>query len=91
MAGRERDRDSKKEGKREAKVRKRKTCWFTENKIAHIDYKDEKMLRRFVNERGKIVSRKVSGTSARHQRELAVAVKRARHLALLPFVAENMR
>jgi small subunit ribosomal protein S18 len=44
-----------------------------------------------VNERGKIVSRKVSGTSARHQRELAMAVKRARHLALLPFVAENMR
>ena len=86
-----RERDNKKEGKREAKVRKRKTCWFTENKIAHVDYKDEKLLRRFINERGKIVSRKVSGTSARHQRELAIAVKRARHLALLPFVAENMR
>jgi small subunit ribosomal protein S18 len=86
-----RERDAKKDGKREAKVRKRKTCWFTENKIAHVDYKDEKLLRRFINERGKIVSRKVSGTSARHQRELAIAVKRARHLALLPFVAENMR
>ncbi|HEX2612132.1 MAG TPA: 30S ribosomal protein S18 [Fibrobacteria bacterium] len=86
-----RERDNKKDGKREAKVRKRKTCWFTENKIAHVDYKDEKLLRRFINERGKIVSRKVSGTSARHQRELAIAVKRARHLALLPFVAENMR
>jgi small subunit ribosomal protein S18 len=86
-----RERDAKKDGKREAKVRKRKTCWFTENKIAHVDYKDEKMLRRFINERGKIVSRKVSGTSARHQRELAIAIKRARHLALLPFVAENMR
>ena len=86
-----RERENKKDGKREAKVRKRKTCWFTENKIAHVDYKDEKLLRRFINERGKIVSRKVSGTSARHQRELAIAVKRARHLALLPFVAENMR
>jgi small subunit ribosomal protein S18 len=91
MPPRERERDTKKDGKREAKSRKRKTCWFTENKIAHIDYKDEKMLRKFVNERGKIVSRKVSGTSARYQRELATAVKRARHLALLPFVAENMR
>jgi small subunit ribosomal protein S18 len=86
-----RDRDNKRDSKREAKGRKRKTCWFTENKIAHIDYKDEKLLRKFVNERGKIVSRKVSGTSARYQRELATAIKRARHLALLPFVAENMR
>lgn len=84
-------RDSRKDAKREAKARKRKTCWFTENKIEHVDYKDEKLLRRFINERGKIVSRKVSGTSARHQRELAIAIKRARHLALLPFVAENMR
>lgn len=80
-----------KEKEKESKVRKRKTCYFTENKIEHIDYKDERLLRKFVNERGKIVSRKVSGTSARYQRELATAVKRARHLALLPFVAENMR
>ncbi len=93
MAGREKParRDAKKDGRREAKSRKRKTCYFTENKIAHIDYKDEKLLRKFINERGKIVSRKVSGTSARYQRELASAIKRARHLALLPFVAENMR
>ncbi len=92
MAGRERNsRDTKRDSKREARSRKRKTCYFTENKIAHIDYKDEKLLRKFVNERGKIVSRKVSGTSARYQRELAQAIKRARHLALLPFVAENMR
>lgn len=76
---------------KESKIRKRKTCYFTENKIEHVDYKDDRLLRKFINERGKIMSRKVSGTSARHQRELAVAVKRARHLALLPFVAENMR
>ena len=95
MPGRDRDKDGKKDGKkndkREAKTRKRKTCYFTENKIANIDYKDDKLLRKFINERGKIVSRKVSGTSARYQRELASAIKRARHLALLPFVAENMR
>ena len=76
---------------KDGKVKRKKICFFTENKIKHIDYKDDKLLRKFVNERGKIVSRKVSGTSARHQRELAIAVKRARHLALLPFVAENMR
>ena len=76
---------------KENKIRKRKNCYFTENKIAHIDYKDDRLLRKFVNERGKIVSRKMSGTSARYQRELATAIKRARHLALLPFVAENMR
>ena len=80
-----------KEKEKESKVRKRKTCYFTENKIEQIDYKDDRLLRKFVNERGKIISRKVSGTSARYQRELAAAIKRARHLALLPFVAENMR
>ncbi len=71
--------------------KRRKVCFFTENKIKYIDYKDERLLRKFVNERGKIVSRKISGTSAKYQRQLATAIKRARHLALLPFVAENMR
>ena len=76
---------------KDGKVKRKKICFFTENKIKHIDYKDDKLLRKFVNERGKIVSRKISGTSATYQRELAIALKRARHLALLPFVAENMR
>ncbi len=76
---------------KDGKVKRKKICFFTENKIKHIDYKDDKLLRKFVNERGKIVSRKISGTSATYQRELATALKRARHLALLPFVAENMR
>jgi small subunit ribosomal protein S18 len=76
---------------KDGKTKRKKICYFTENKIKHIDYKDEKLLRKFVNERGKIVSRKISGTSAVYQRELAIAIKRARHLALLPFVAENMR
>lgn len=76
---------------KDGKTKRKKICYFTENKIKYIDYKDEKLLRKFVNERGKIVSRKISGTSAVYQRELAIAIKRARHLALLPFVAENMR
>ena len=92
--GKDRDRDRDRDGKggkdREWK-RKKKNCWFTENKIAHIDYKDEKLLRKFINERGKISARKFTGTSSHYQRELAVAIKRARHLALLPYVAENMR
>jgi small subunit ribosomal protein S18 len=85
------DRDGKGSKEKEWKSKKRKTCYFTENKIAHIDYKDDKLLKKFINERGKISSRKFSGTSARYQRELATAIKRARHLAMLPFVAENMR
>jgi small subunit ribosomal protein S18 len=76
---------------KDGKTKRKKICFFTENKIKNIDYKDDKLLRKFVNERGKIVSRKISGTSAVYQRELAIAIKRARHLALLPFVAENMR
>lgn len=76
---------------KDQKQKRKKVCYFTENKIKHIDYKDDKLLRKFVNERGKIVSRKISGTSSYYQRELATAIKRARHLALLPIVSENMR
>jgi small subunit ribosomal protein S18 len=56
-----------------------------------IDYKDVGTLRRFVTDRGKIRSRRKTGTCAKHQRRLAVAIKRARHLALLPFTAEQIR
>ena len=76
---------------KDSKTKRKKICYFTENKIKFIDYKDDKLLRKFVNERGKIVSRKISGTSAVYQRELAIAIKRARHLGMLPFVSENMR
>ncbi len=76
---------------KEGKVKRRKTCYFTENKILFIDYKDDRLLRKFVNERGKIVPRKVSGTTALYQRQLATAIKRARHIGLLPYVSENMR
>lgn len=70
---------------------RRKTCSFCEEKVAHIDYKQADMLHGFLTERGKIRPRRQTGTCARHQRQLAVAIKRARHLALLPFVVEPGR
>lgn len=68
--------------------RRRKVCYFTANKIEHIDFKDVDLLKRFITERGKILPRRVTGTSAKYQRKLAIAIKRARHMALLPFVKE---
>ncbi len=58
-------------------------------KSVNIDYKDVKLLRKFISERGKIVPRRISGTSAKSQRQLANAIKRARYIALLPYVANN--
>ena len=77
--------------KNNSRVRRKKTCWFTENKVAFIDYKDEKVLRRFISERGKIIPRRISGTRAKYQRMLVEAIKRARHRAMLPFVADTLR
>lgn len=71
-----------------ARRAKKKVCMFCVDKVEHIDYKDTAKLRRFVSERGKIVPRRISGNCAKHQRQLTVAVKRARQIALLPFVAE---
>ncbi len=68
--------------------RRKKTCYFTDNKIEKIDWKDVDLLRHYVSDRGKILPRRVTGTKAIYQRELAVAIKRARHMALLPFVRE---
>lgn len=70
---------------------KPKVCFFSRNGIVAIDYKDEELLRRFVTERGKIAPRRNTGTLPKYQRPLAVAIKRARHLALLPFVKEYYR
>lgn len=67
---------------------RRKVCSFCVDKVDFIDYKDVARLRRFVSERAKILPRRVTGTCARHQRELTVAIKRARHIALMPFVSE---
>lgn len=71
-----------------AKRAKKKVCMFCVDKVEHIDYKDTAKLRRYVTERGKIVPRRISGNCAKHQRQLTIAVKRARQIALLPFVAE---
>ena len=68
--------------------RRRKVCLFCTEKTAVIDYKDPVRLRKFISERGKILPRRVSGTCAKHQRELTVAIKRARVIALLPYVAD---
>ena len=71
-----------------AKRAKKKVCVFCVDKVEHIDYKDTARLRRYITERGKIVPRRISGNCAKHQRQLTIAVKRARQIALLPFVAE---
>ncbi len=68
--------------------KKRKRCPFTAAGIHHIDYKDINTLMKFITERGKILPRRITGVSAYHQKRLAEAIKRARHMALLPFVAE---
>ncbi|MDY2684859.1 MAG: 30S ribosomal protein S18 [Selenomonadaceae bacterium] len=67
---------------------RRKVCQFCVDKVDHIDYKDVAKLRRFVTERGKILPRRISGNCAKHQRQVTVAIKRARNIALLPFTAE---
>ena len=68
--------------------KKKKVCMFCADKIEHIDYKDVARLRKCVSERAKILPRRITGTCAKHQRQLTVAIKRARQIALLPFVAE---
>lgn len=66
-------------------------CLFTKSGFTYIDYKNIDVLKKFTNDQGKILPRRVTGTSAKFQRQLTLAVKRARHLGLLPFVAENFR
>ncbi|MBQ7704392.1 MAG: 30S ribosomal protein S18 [Selenomonadaceae bacterium] len=67
---------------------RRKVCTFCVDKIEQIDYKDAAKLRRFITERGKILPRRISGNCAKHQRQVTLAIKRARNIALLPFTAE---
>lgn len=74
--------------RRDKRRSRRKVCSFCVDKVEHIDYKDTSRLRRYITERGKILPRRVSGNCARHQRGLTTAIKRARHMALLPYVAE---
>ncbi|OCS84423.1 30S ribosomal protein S18 [Caryophanon tenue] len=69
--------------------KRRKVCYFTSNNITHIDYKDVDLLKKFISERGKILPRRVTGTSAKYQRKLTTAIKVSRIMALLPFVADE--
>ena len=68
--------------------KKKKVCIFCADKVSFIDYKDTAKLRKFISERGKILPRRVSGTCAKHQRDLNTAIKRARQVALLPYVTD---
>ena len=68
--------------------RRKKVCAFCADKIDYIDYKDTARLRKFVSERAKILPRRISGTCAKHQRQLTIAIKRARHMALLPYISD---
>ena len=77
--------------KKERRPVRRKKCKFCLDRVEHIDYKDERRLRRFMTDRGKITPRRITGTCAKHQRMLSAAVKRARVIALVPFVREYYR
>ena len=79
------NRDNRPRGGRKGR---KKVCAFCVDKIQDIDYKDVPRLRRYLSDRGKIVPRRVTGTCARHQRQLTTAIKRARHLAFLPYVSD---
>ncbi|MBN2520339.1 MAG: 30S ribosomal protein S18 [Bacteroidales bacterium] len=72
-------------------IKKKKYCRFLKNRIKYIDYKDPEFLKRFLNEQGKILPRRVTGTSLKFQRKVTQAVKRARHLALLPYVTDLLK
>lgn len=73
------------------KLQKKRTCRFCEVKEEYIDYKDDRKLAKFITEQGKIIPRRITGTCAKHQRQLTTAIKRARHLALLPFVSDVIK
>ena len=74
--------------KRRPMRRRKKVCVFCGDKNGEIDYKDVNKLKRYVSERGKILPRRITGNCAKHQRALTVAIKRARHLALMPYTCE---
>lgn len=75
-------------GFKKFRMGRKKVCYFTKNKITYIDYKDVELLRRYISANGKIIPRRVTGTSAKYQRMLATAIKRARQMALLPYIAD---
>ena len=89
-------------GKKEGEIRyltplniettsKKKYCRFKRSGIKYIDYKDPEFLLKFVNEQGKILPRRLTGTSLKYQRKISIAIKRARHLAIMPYVADLLK
>jgi small subunit ribosomal protein S18 len=72
-------------------IRTKKVCRFTQNNIKYIDFKDVKLLQKYISEQGKIIPKRITGTSSKYQRQLSLAIKRARHMALLPYVSESTR
>jgi small subunit ribosomal protein S18 len=72
-------------------TKKKKYCRFLKNRIKYIDYKDADFLLRFVNEQGKILPRRITGTSTKYQKKVAQAIKRARHLSLMPYVGDLLK
>jgi small subunit ribosomal protein S18 len=72
-------------------VKKKKYCRFKKSGIKYIDYKDPTFLTKFLNEQGKILPRRLTGTSVKYQRKVSQAIKRARHIAILPYVADNFK
>lgn len=69
----------------------KKVCRFTEAGVKYIDYKDVKLLQKYITEQGKIIPKRITGTSSKYQRQLSLAIKRARHMALLPYVSDSVR
>ncbi|MFA6981199.1 MAG: 30S ribosomal protein S18 [Ignavibacteriaceae bacterium] len=72
-------------------MRNQKVCRFTEAGVVYIDYKDTKILQRFISEQGRIIPKRITGTSAKYHRELTLAIKRARHMALMPYVSDTVK
>ncbi len=75
----------------QVEVKKKKYCRFKRSGIKYIDYKDGEFLKRFINEQGKLLPRRITGTSLKYQRKVTQAVKRARHLAILPYVGDLLK
>ncbi|HZK26649.1 MAG TPA: 30S ribosomal protein S18 [Thermoclostridium sp.] len=82
------NRDDRRGGRPYRRRTRRKVCQFCVDKVDHIDYKESMKLRRFLSEKGKILPRRISGNCAKHQRQMTTAIKRARHIALLPYTTD---
>jgi small subunit ribosomal protein S18 len=85
----ERGSSPRKRAGQQASAGRRKSCFFCKDKVAEVDYKNINQLRRYISEKGKIRSRRITGACRRHQVQVAAAVKRAREMALLPYVADK--